>query len=77
MKPVKHIVIAVTVYLFLYTLSPVLDLAYALMFLLFIIGNILLFYMVYAVLKHGEAPKEKWSDGYWYSDVDKKYSKDA
>lgn len=77
MKPVKSIVILVTSYLFLYTLSPVLNLAYALMFLLFVIGNFLLLYMVYSVLKHGEAPKQKWSDGYWYSDVDKKYSKDA
>ena len=77
MKPVKLIVIGVTIYLFLFTLSPVLNLAYALMFILFVIGNVLLLYMVYSVLKYGEAPKRKWKDGYWYSDVDKRYSKDA
>jgi len=33
--------------------------------------------MVYAILKYMEEPKEKWSEGHWYSDVNKKFSEDA
>ncbi len=77
MRPIRFTVIGVTFYLFLYTLAPVLSPAYILMFILFLVGNTLLLYMIYIVLKHGKAPKEKWNDGYWYSDINKKYSENA
>jgi len=75
MKPIKPIVIAVTVFLFLYAAMPFAGVGYNLMLFFFLIGNFLLLYLVYSVLKFGIAPKEKFDDGYWYSDVKKQYSK--
>ena len=66
-----------TVYLFIYAATPSLGLVYDLILFLFVVGNFGLIYMVYAVLKYGEQPDRKFSDGYWYSDVDKKYSEDS
>lgn len=66
-----------TFYLMVYTMMPSLGVAYDMMFAVFVGGNILLLYMVYAILKHMQGPKEKWSDGHWYSDVDRKFSEDA
>ena len=60
-----------------YAMMPSLGATYDIMFAVFVGGNILLVYMVYAILKYMDEPKEKWSDGYWYSDVDKRYSEDA
>ena len=76
MKPIKPLVIAVTVFLFFYAAMPHAGAGYNLMFSLFIVGNFLLLYLVYSVLKFGIAPKEKFDDGYWYSDVKKQYSKE-
>ena len=76
MKPTKSLVIAVTVFLFFYAALPHAGAGYNLMFSLFIVGNFLLLYLVYCVLKFGIAPKEKFDDGYWYSDVKKQYSKE-
>lgn len=66
-----------TFYLLVYAMMPNLGFAYDIVFAVFVGGNILLLYMVYAILKHMSEPKEKWREGYWYSDVDKKYSEDA
>jgi hypothetical protein len=66
-----------TFYLMVYAMMPSLGAAYDLMFAVFVGGNILVLYMVYAILKHMQEPKEKWSEGYWYSDVNKKFSEDA
>ena len=76
MKNIKWVVIGMTVYLFIYAATPSLGLVYDLILFLFVVGNFGLIYMVYAVLKYGEQPDRKFSDGYWYSDVDKKYSED-
>ncbi|MEQ8927220.1 MAG: hypothetical protein RLO81_15470 [Fulvivirga sp.] len=74
MKPIKWTVIGVTIYLMFYAMMPFVNVAYAVVFLLFLIGNALLLFMVYDVLKNGEAPTKKFDDGYWYSDINKKYS---
>lgn len=76
MKPIKPLVIAVTIFLFFFAAMPHAGAGYNLMFSLFIVGNFLLLYLVYSVLKFGIAPKEKFDDGYWYSDVNKQYGKD-
>lgn len=76
MRPIKFIVIGVTIYLAIYTMLPFMNVAFTVMFFLFLVGNGLFLYMVYSVLKHGIDPKKKFNDGYWYSDVDKQYSKD-
>lgn len=74
MKYIKPLLIGLTVYLFAYAMMPHLGASYQFMYFLFITGNLLLVYAVYAVLKFGEAPKRKFSDGYWYADIDKKYA---
>lgn len=66
-----------TFYLMVYAMMPNLGFAYDIVFVVFIGGNFLLLYMVYAILKHMKEPTAKWSEGHWYSDVDKKFSKDA
>lgn len=72
------IAIAITTfYLMVYAMMPNLGAAYDIVFAVFVGGNILLLYMVYAILKYMEEPKEKWSEGHWYSDVNKKFSEDA
>lgn len=76
MKPIKSLVIAVTVFLLIYAVMPHARAGYNLMFSLFLLGNFLLLYLVFKVLKFGVAPKEKFDDGYWYSDVDKQYDLD-
>jgi hypothetical protein len=76
MKPIKPLVIAVTIFLFFYAALPHAGASYNLMFSLFVVGNFLLLYLVYSVLKFGVAPKEKFDDGFWYSDVIKQYSKE-
>lgn len=77
MKPIRDLVIGVSIYLLIYAAAPPLGMAYDLIFLMFIIGHGLLLYMVYGVLKWGEEPKGRWKEGDWYSDIDKKYSKNA
>jgi len=76
MKPIKLLVIAATVFLFFYAAMPHAGAGYNLMFSLFIVGNFLLLYLVYSVLKFGVTPKEKFDDDYWYSDMKKQYSKE-
>ena len=77
MKNIAAVVIGVTLFLFFYTITPFFEDNYDLIFSLFMIGQGMVIYMVYTVLKHGIAPKEKFSDGKWYDDVDHIYSKDA
>lgn len=74
MKPIRNTVIAVTLFLFFYAVSPQLGFTFKVIFSLFTLGNIMFLYLVYAVLKFGISPNEKFSDGYWYCDIAKKYS---
>ena len=73
MERIKPVVIGVTIYLFIFAMTPSLGLVYDLIFTLFMIGNFLLIYMVYVVLKYGVASKKKFNDGYWYEDVDRPF----
>lgn len=77
MKNIKAVVIGVSLFLLFYTIAPFFEGNYDLIFTMFMLGQILVLYMVYAVLKFGIAPKEKFSDGKWYDDVDRIYSKEA
>ena len=77
MKNIQAAVIGTTIFLIAYTLSPSLGVTMNLIFLMFVIGNGLLLYMVYVVLKYGEAPKKTFEEGYWYSDLDKKFEKEV
>jgi hypothetical protein len=75
MKTVKYVVWGTTLFLFVFALLPQFEADFNLMFLLFLIGNALLIYMVYAVLKFAEPSVKKFNEGHWYEDVDKIYSK--
>lgn len=77
MKNVGTVIGITTFYLMVYAMTPSLGIAYDIVFGLFCIGNLLFLYMVYVILKYGDEPKKKWSEGNWYADVDKVYSKDA
>ncbi|MDA0714462.1 MAG: hypothetical protein O3B83_04265 [Bacteroidetes bacterium] len=69
MKPFRPLVIGVSLYLLFYALTPLFGLELKFVYPLFVIGNLLVIYMVYAALKYGVAPKEKFSEGYWYGDI--------
>ena len=76
MKDIGKLVIAVSVFVGVYSMMPSLGVMYDIIFLTFLVANALLIYMVYAVLKYGQDPGVEFDEGYWYSDVDKKYSPD-
>lgn len=76
MKPIKKLVIGVTLYLFFYALTPHFGWKFSLIFSLFIIGSLLCLYLVLAVLIFGESPKRTFNDGYWYCDIDKRFTTD-
>ena len=77
MKNIGPAVIGTTIYLIFYTMMPSLGIAMNLIFLFFFIGNALLIYMVYVVLKYGKAPKKTFEEGYWYDDLNKKFEKEV
>ncbi len=71
MKPIKNLIVGVTIFLAIYAAMPHLDASYDSVLFMFILGNVLLVCKVHQILKNGIAPKEKFNDGYWYSDMDK------
>ena len=77
MKPIRSLVIGVTIFLVFYALTPHFGWAYSLIFSLFVIGSFLCIYLVFAVMIYGEPTHRKFSDGYWYCDIDKQYTKNA
>ena len=70
-------VILTTIYLLIYAMTPSFGWAFDLIFALFVVGNLLVLWMVYSVLKHGKDPGKKWSEGHWYDDLDRQFSKNA
>lgn len=75
MKTVRNVVVGTTLFLFLYTLMPQMGFSYDIIYIFFVIGSLLVPYMVYVVLKDNFKTKKKFSEGHWYEDVDKVYSK--
>ncbi|NNC82314.1 MAG: hypothetical protein HKN79_01955 [Flavobacteriales bacterium] len=76
MRKIAPLVIGMTVFVFFFAMTPILGMEYGFINALFLIGNVMVIYMVYAVLRFGEAPKEKFDDGYWYSDIDRSFTAD-
>ncbi len=76
MKTVRNIVVGTSIFLMLYALMPTINVSYDIMYLFFMIGNALVIYMVYAVLRYGVASKKKFNEGHWYDDVELLYLKD-
>lgn len=76
-KPLLPIVLGTTFYVVFYTILPFFNWATAFMLYFLIIGTALTLYMTYSILKHGEAPDRTFDEGYWYCDIDKRYSPNA
>jgi hypothetical protein len=77
MNNIRNWVIGVTAYLFVYALAVQIIPIPGISFLLFVFGNILFILLVYHVLKYGEEPKERFDEGYWYSDRPRIAQKDS
>ena len=67
MKEIRNLVIITTLFIITYSLLPVFEVKFSLIFFLFAIGNILVINMVYRVLKFGKASKKQFTEQ-WYED---------
>ncbi len=70
MKNLHFPVIATTVVLFIYLISVYSSVVFSIVFLLFMILNILTIWMVIRILKDGE-PSTRTFDEQWYEDIPK------
>jgi len=77
MKGIRIPIFVTTLYLFVYTLTPHLNLSSQVTVTMFLFSPFLMAWMVLSILIKGEPSTKKFSDGHWYEDVDKVYSKDA
>lgn len=77
MQKVKGIIWVTSLFVLFYAITPQIGVKENIIFSLFLVSNILLIYMVYAILVKGTPSKKKFSEGDWYDDVNKTYSKDA
>lgn len=75
MNTVRNIVLGITLFLFIYSLMPFAGFSYEIMYLFFVIGSLLIPYMVYVVLKDNYKTNKEFNKGDWYEDIDKKYSR--
>lgn len=67
----KYSILASTLFTLFYAAMPELGLSYNLVFLAFIIANILLFRMVYVILKYGKESSRTFNE-HFYDDIDSK-----
>ena len=77
MQKVKGIIWVTSLFVLFYAITPQIGVKENIIFSLFLVSNILLIYMVYAILVKGTPSKKKFGEGNWYEDVNKTYSKDA
>lgn len=64
-QTVNYVVIGVTIYLFFFAALNAFDPSYDLMFILFMLGQLLVPYMVYVVLKYGIESDKKFEDNFY------------
>ena len=72
MDNIKIPILLTTVYLVLYSMLPALNLVYDLIFILFVISQFMVVWLVIRVLKDGKPSGKKFNEGYWYDDLDYK-----
>lgn len=77
MKGIRIPIIVTSLYLLIYTLTPHLQVSYKIIITMFLFSPFLMIWMVLNILIKGEPSQKKFSDGHWYEDVDKVYSRDA
>lgn len=68
MKHIKIPVYGTSAFLLIYVLAIQCNMSYPLVFAMFIIGQALVIYMVYTVLKFGEDSGKAFDKAYWYDD---------
>lgn len=61
----NYVLIGVTIFLFFFAALSAFNPSYDLMFILFMMGQILVPYMVYVVLRHGKESKKKFDDHFY------------
>mgnify|MGYP006312004041 CR=1 len=66
-----YVISVATVYLVLYTLLAILDNTEWVVILMFSLSPIVVIYMVYKVLRDEFTQDKKFSEGYWYGDLDR------
>ena len=64
-QAVNYVVIGVTIFLFFFAALSAFDPSYDLMFILFMIGQLLVPYMVYVVLRYGTASEKKFEENFY------------
>ena len=64
-QAVNYVVIGVTVFLFFFAALSAFNPSYDLMFILFMLGQLLVPYMVYVVLKYGMESEKKFEDNFY------------
>ena len=62
---VKNNLIIATAFMLLYTIFTQTSLPYPIIYSSFIIANVLLFKMVYTILKHGNESQKRFSEHYY------------
>ena len=74
MKRDIWVVVIVTIYLVIYTIFTVTGVDSRIIMLMYMCSPLLLLYMVYTVLKHGEPPQKELEENeeWGYADVEKK-----
>jgi hypothetical protein len=68
MKPIASIVYGVSLFLLFYTIAPYLDISGNILFLLFLLGQFFVVYLVYMTLRYGNPTDKTFEDGHWYED---------
>jgi len=64
-QAVNYVIIGVTLFLFFFAAISVFDPSYDLMFILFMLGQLLVPYMVYVVLRYGKESDKKFEDNFY------------
>jgi len=64
-QAVNYVVVGVTIFLFFFAALSVFNPSYDLMFILFMLGQLLVPYMVYVVLRYGTASEKKFEDNFY------------
>ena len=68
-KKLKNAILLSTLFTFIYAMMPQMNLSYSVVFMAFLFANVLLFRMVYVILKHGQESKKTFSEAF-YDDID-------
>lgn len=64
-KTVNQVVIGVTIFLFFFAALATFNPSYDLMFILFMVGQFLVPYMVFVVLRYGTESKKKFEESFY------------